>query len=91
MGIAGNGPIAVFAVPTGDAQGFEKLTPPRPPLLKAELATVTICVSTSRLRLDGKALRVRHGDWADDSNNNQAKTFHDPRSNYARPNLLTQY
>jgi hypothetical protein len=89
--IAGNGPIAVFTAPTGDAQRFEKLDAAEAPLLKAELATIAICVSKSRLRLDGKASRVRLGDGADDSNYNQTKTLHDRRSNYARPNLLTQY
>jgi hypothetical protein len=38
--------------------------------------------------LDGNALRTRHGDCTEDSNHNQAKTFHDPRPNCARPNPI---
>jgi len=40
VGIAGCGAIAVIPALTGRAQGLEKLTPPRAPLLGVELATV---------------------------------------------------
>jgi len=40
VGIVGNGAIAVFPAPTGGAQEFETLMPPRPSFLQAEHATV---------------------------------------------------